>query len=247
MKTAHIRFYEELNDFLPAAKRKRRFEVNFTGSPGIKDLIESQGIPHTEIDLILVNGKSVAFKYKVSNGDNISVYPEFESFDIGKVQRLRKKPLRRPKFILDVHLGTLARYMRMCGFDVEYRNDYRDDEIIKISLEEKRAILTRDIGILKNGKVMRGYWVRNTNPVMQAEEVITRFDLRSEIKEFTRCITCNGKLKSIKKKSIEEQLPAKVKQMHENYFICTTCSKIYWRGTHVVKMNRIIEKFKNIL
>ena len=131
LKKITLRFYEELNDFLPADKRKKRFEHSFIDRTSVKDMIESFGIPHTEIDLILVNGNSVNFSYLVNNGDDISVYPMFESLDITDLQHLRAKPLRKPKFILDVHLGTLAKYMRMLGFDSLYQNNYKDEEIVK--------------------------------------------------------------------------------------------------------------------
>jgi uncharacterized protein with PIN domain len=244
MKTAHIRFYEELNDFLPKAKRKVRYELVFTGTPAVKDIIESQGAPHTEIDMILANGKSVRFNYKLKEGDDISVYPEFESFDISKIQKLRPKPLRHPKFVLDVHLGTLAKYMRMLGFDVKYRNDFSDGEIIEISLNEKRAILTRDLGILKQGKVTRGYWVRSVKAAGQVREIIGRFDLSGSIKEFSRCIRCNTLLKPIDKEKVIQKLPSKVKACREEFYYCRECNKIYWKGSHYEKMREFIEKLK---
>ena len=245
MKTLHIRFYEELNDFLPKQKRKTRFEINFTGSPPVKDLIESRGVPHTEIDMILVNGKSVKFDCKLKDGDDVSVYPVFESFDISGIQRLRSKPLRRPKFVLDVHFGTLARYMRMFGFDTKYENDYSDEQIIDISLNEKRAILTRDLGILKQTRVTHGYWVRNTKPVKQVEEIIERFDLKNEITEFSRCITCNSILKPVEKEKVADRVPPKVYNYQTEFYLCKECNKVYWKGSHYVNMNLMVERMKN--
>ena len=140
----NIRFYEELNDFLPEEKRKIRFVHHYIDRTSVKDLIESLGVPHAEVDLILVNGKSVGFDYLINDEDDISVYPVFESFDITDIQHLRPKPLREPKFICDVHLGKLARYLRMMGFDVYYYNDLTDEKIVSVSLKEKRAILTKD-------------------------------------------------------------------------------------------------------
>jgi hypothetical protein len=126
------------------------------------------GFQHTEVDLILVNGKSERFKYLIKDRDDISVYPVFESFDITEVQHLRPEPLRKPKFVADVHLGRLTRYLRMMGFDVSYKNIFDDDEIVTISLNEKRAILTKDRGILKRNEVTHGYWVRSTKAEAQA-------------------------------------------------------------------------------
>lgn len=244
MKTVFFRFYEELNDFLPEYKRKNTFEHNFTGRVAVKDIIESLGVPHTEIDLILVNGSSAGFDYKVSDGDKISVYPEFESLDISGVQHLRAKPLRLPRFILDVHLGKLARLMRMVGLDTLYENDYADEEIVKISSGDKRCILTRDIGILKRNEVMRGYWVRNTDPGKQLKEIINRFDLMDSLREFSRCTLCNEELRSVDKTTIYDRLPPKVKTAYDRFFICSNCDKIYWAGSHVDEMDEYINELK---
>ncbi len=210
MKEVYFRFYEELNDFIAGEKRKVRFTHNFIDRASVKDVIESLGVPHTEVDLILVNGKSVGFDYLINDGDDISVYPVFESLDITNVQHLRPKPLREPKFIADVHLGKLTRYLRMMGFDVLYKNDFDGKEIVNLSLTEMRAILTKDRGILKRGEVTHGYWVRSTKIKEQVTEVIKRFDLINIIKEFSRCIECNSVLKPISKNEIIDDLPPKV-------------------------------------
>ncbi len=245
MHTVTFRFYEELNDFLPKEKRKKKFEYNFINRASVKDVIESFGVPHTEVDLILVNSKSKNFSYIINDSDDISVYPVFESIDISNLQKLRPEPLREPKFILDVHLGTLSRYLRMLGFDTSYRNDYADKEIVKISLKEKRTILTRDVGILKRSEVTRGYWVRNTVPVKQVEEVVNRFDLKNQIKEFTRCVECNSVLEKIEKEKIVDRLPQKVNAAHNNFIYCNHCNKIYWRGSHYDSMKELINKLKD--
>jgi len=181
-----IRFYEELNDFLHYSRRKKAFNFILTGKKTIKDIIESLGIPHTEVDLILVNQKPVQFDYRPVKDDFISVYPVFEAIDISSINLLRPKPLREPKFVLDVHLGTLAKYLRLLGFDILYRNNFEDAELINLSLSEQRIILTRDICILKNGKVTHGYFVRETNPGKQLKEIIRRFDLKDQINPFLR-------------------------------------------------------------
>lgn len=244
MKNIAIRFYEELNDFLPKEKKKVRFTYNFSGRESIKDLIEAIGIPHTEVDMILVNGKSVDFNYIVQDKDDISVYPVFESFDIKNVEHLRPKPLRNPKFILDVHLGKLARYMRMLGFDTFYSNELDDESIVNLSLKEKRTILTRDVGLLKRKNITHGYYMRNTNMEKQIDEVVKRFQLEKMIKEFTRCIACNGTLAPIPKEKVIDKLPLKVKKYYTEFFICTDCTKIYWHGTHVEGMTKVVNKFK---
>ena len=142
--TAEFRFYALLNDFLPPAQRKRTMHYRFSGHPGIKDPIEVFGIPHTEVELIIVNGQSVGFDYQLQAGDRVAVYPVFKSLDINPLVRLREKPLRDPRFILDVNLGKLAKRMRLLGFDSLYRNDYNDAEIVNFAVNEQRIVLTRD-------------------------------------------------------------------------------------------------------
>ncbi len=246
MHKIYFRFYEEINDFLPKEKRKVRFTHNYTDRASVKDVIESLGVPHTEVDLILVNGKSVGFDYLINDGDDISVYPVFESLDMTDVQQLRPKPLREPKFIADVHLGKLARYLRMMGFDVIYKNNYKDDEIVTLSLIETRAILTRDRGILKRSEVTHGYWLRSTKIKEQIIEVLKRFDLRNIIEEFSRCLDCNTMLKLISKSEIINELPPKVSKSQTEFSRCPACKKLYWKGTHHQKMLSFIQSVKDI-
>uniref|UniRef100_A0A832DI20 Twitching motility protein PilT n=1 Tax=Ignavibacterium album TaxID=591197 RepID=A0A832DI20_9BACT len=241
-KKIYIRFYEELNDFLPKEKRKKRFTHSFIDRTSVKDLIESIGVPHTEVDLILVNGKSVNFNYLINDGDDISVYPVFESLDISDIQHLRAKPLRKPKFICDVHLGKLARNLRMFGIDVYYKNFLNDEEIVKISLAEKRTILTRDTGLLKRAEVTHGYFIRNDDPEKQTSEVISRFSLMNSVKPFTLCLDCGSKLVKISKKDILHLLPENVKQAQNKFFYCINCKKIFWAGSHFNNMSLFIKE-----
>ena len=241
-KKIHIRFYEELNDFLPVQKRKKSFELIFNGKTSVKDLIESQRVPHTEVDLILVNGESVTFDYLPADGDRISVYPVFETFDISKATRLRPEPLRETLFILDVHLGKLAKKLRMLGFDTLYRNDYEDDQIIAIAGKEKRIILTRDIGILKNKRVTHGYFLRSTQPDEQLREVIRHFDLSGSIKPLNRCINCNGTIIRVDKEEVSDRLKPKTRKYFDEIFRCTGCGKLYWEGSHYKNMMKKVNE-----
>jgi uncharacterized protein len=247
MKTAFLRFYEELNDFLPQEKRKTRFIYEFRGTPSVKDVIESIGVPHTEVDMILVNGVSVGFNYNIRDNDSISVYPVFESFDISDIQHLRPSPLREPRFILDVHLGSLARYMRMAGFDALYANDFNDKEIIHLSLTEKRTVLTRDRSLLKNSAVTHGYFIRGSSSENQLKEVIRHFQLENYLNPFTRCIECNNPLKEISKEELEDDLPPKVRARQNEFKRCEKCGRTYWKGTHYEKMHSFIDNLKKSL
>jgi len=129
-------------------------------------------VPHTEIDLILVDGRSVRFDRRLRGGERIAVYPEFERFDISPLHRLRPKPLREPRFVADVHLGTLARFLRLLGFDTRYGNGLDDAELAAITSREKRILLTRDVGLLKRRAVVRGQWLRSHDPERQVEEIV---------------------------------------------------------------------------
>jgi uncharacterized protein with PIN domain len=239
-----IRFYEELNDFLPPARRKNIFDVTLFCSPSIKDIIEAQGVPHPEVDLIVVNGQSVSFDHRPKEGDMISVYPVFESLDITKVTHLRPKPLRITRFILDVHLGKLVRYLRMLGFDSMYRNDYDDPEIVALSKKEKRIILTRDVILLKNNDVTHGLWIRSQKPSEQVKEVIRRLDLHQQIKPFDRCMECNGRILKIEKKEILDQIEPGTKANFDTFYRCRECHKVYWNGSHFEKMQVVINNLK---
>ncbi len=181
---AVFRFYEELNDYLPEEKKKVFFAYNFKGSPSVRDVIESIGIPHAEIDLILANSKSVEFSYSLKDGDIVSIYPVFETLDISNVTHLRKKPLREPKFILNSHLEKLTGYLQKIGFDTFYRECYKNNEIIKIAVREGRIILTQNPKILKNREFTHGYFIRSKSPEKQLNEVIDYFDLYSKISLF---------------------------------------------------------------
>jgi uncharacterized protein len=240
MGTAWFRFYEELNDFLPSARKKREFSTSFTGNPSVKDVIESIGVPHSEIDLILVNGNSVDFSYKLGNEDRVSVYPVFESLDISGATHLRAKPLRETKFICDVHLGRLAKYLRSAGFDTDYKSDLTDNQIIAIAVSEKRIILTRDRGLLKNHLVTHGNWIRSAYPREQFSEVIRRFDLKSSFKPFTRCLECNEVLLEVCKEEIISQLQTKTKKYYSSFKKCPICKRIFWEGSHYEKMRSYI-------
>ena len=240
MNLAWVRFYEELNEFLPSEKRKQLLSYSFNGNPSVKDAVEAIGVPHVEVDLILVNGLSVDFSNKLKNGDLVSVYPVFESFDITPLIRLREKPLRNVRFIVDVHLGRLAKYLRFCGFDTLYRTDFTDKEIISLSITEKRIILTRDVGLLKNKKVTHGYWLRSQNINEQLKEVFLRFNLKNQIMAFSRCIECNGMLKDIPKEDILDQLLPGTVEFYDKFRICTQCNRIYWEGSHYERMRNYI-------
>jgi len=236
IKHTEFRFYEELNDFLPESRRKCSFMHKYEGACSVKDAIEAVGVPHVEVDLIIIDGKSVDFSCRLTGGEHVTVYPVFESFDISPIVHLRPEPLRRTRFVIDVNLGALARRLRMLGFDCLYRNDYKDDEIADISVAEKRIILTRDRGLLKIGKITHGYWLRSQIPEKQVEEVLQRLDLYSQVSPFYRCISCNGAMEPVSKSEIIDELEPLTKKYYNEFYRCLQCGKIFWKGSHYEAM-----------
>jgi uncharacterized protein with PIN domain len=238
---ARFRFYAELNDFLPPELRMISFDCPFDGRQTVKHLIESLGVPHTEVDLVLVNGRSVDFAELIADGDLVSVYPVFEGFDITPVSRVRPKPLRQTRFVLDAHLGRLASYLRMAGFDTLYRNDYDDRQLARISADEHRIMLTRDRGLLMRSAVTHGYYVRETAPRRQLEEVVRRLDLAASLKPFTRCMACNETLRAISKEAVADRMPPMSRAHYDDVRECPGCGRVFWKGSHYRRMERILQ------
>jgi uncharacterized protein with PIN domain/sulfur carrier protein ThiS len=242
LSRAFFRFYAELNDFLPPEKRAVTFPCPFSGKQTVKHLIESLGVPHTEVDLVLVNGQSVPFTYFVADGDRVSVYPVFEAFDVASVSQVRPKPLRQPRFILDAHLGKLAVYLRMLGFDALYRNDYGDEELSEVAASERRILLTKDRGLLKRSAVTHGYCVRGSNYREQLIEVLRRFDLVNSVAPLERCLRCNAMLEPVSKEAVIHRVPPVSRAHYDEFQQCPGCGRIYWGGSHYRRMQRFIEQ-----
>ena len=241
-RAAEFRFYEELNDFLPTARRKRTFSYSFQGTPSVRDTIQAIGVPHSAVDLILVDGEPVRFSHRLRGGERVAVYPVFERLDISPVSRLRPRPLRRTRFVLDAQLGKLARYLRILGFDAAYSRDWDDARIIDLAREQRRIILTRDRGILKHSRVTHGYWVRSQRPTEQLREVLQAFDLSCQIKPFTRCMDCNGRIARVAKEKIGDRIDPAIISRFDSCWQCRDCGKIYWQGSQYRRMLRQVEQ-----
>jgi uncharacterized protein with PIN domain len=153
---------------------------------------------------------------------------------------VRPQPLREPRFVLDTHLGRLAAYLRLLGFDTVYRNDCADEELARLSSSEGRILLTRDRGLLKRGLVTHGYCIRDTNPRQQLIEVLRRFDLCQAVAPFRRCIRCNGSLQPVSKEAISHRLLPRTRQYYDEFHICQGCDRIYWQGSHYRRMQQFI-------
>jgi len=234
-------FHNELNVFLSQKKKNTKVEYQYRNSPSVKDSIEAIGVPHPEVAVILVNNQPVNFDYKISNHDEIEVFPYHHGLEIPDIVNI--KPLEKARFILDVHLGGLARYLRMAGFDVLYNNeDWGDKYIADRGGEEERIVLTRDVGLLKRSSVVYGYYIRKKNSYEQFEEITERYQLKEDFEPFTRCIKCNGIIRDVAKEEIADLLEAGTRKEYNEFWQCGSCQQIYWKGTHYEKMLKLIQQ-----
>lgn len=208
----------------------------------VKDTIESLGVPHPEVDLILVNGESVGFDYLIQDCDRISVYPHFHGINIAEVSLVQPEPLTQIRFVLDVHLGKLATYLRLLGFDTLYRNDYQDDELAYISSQEQRILLTQDRGLLKRSIVLHGYIVRSHNPEEQVKEVLGRFSLQDAMAPLERCPRCNGRVTFVDKAEVADRVPPLTRLHYSQFALCKDCGQVYWKGAHFNRIQQLIER-----
>jgi len=242
MTVARFRFYEELNDFLAPEHHKREFDARCARAATVKNAIEALGVPHTEVELILVNGRSVDFSYRMLDGDRVSVYPVFEAFDIEPLLRVRPEPLRVPRFIADSHLGGLARLLRMAGFDTLYENGWPDEEIRRRAGEEGRIILTRDRALLMCRTVTHACYVHALEPHAQFREIVERLQLGSRARPFTLCLHCNLPLAAVEKAQIVDRLPDAIAATYEHFWICAGCQRVYWQGSHWERMRDLLRE-----
>jgi len=238
-----IRFYQSLNDFLAPGLGDTEIIHNLERKASIKDMIESFNVPHPEVERIVVNGIAVDFNYTVRDGDHIEVFPAGENFNGIPALQLRVELSQPPLFIVDSNLGRLARYLRLLGFDCLYRNDYDDGAVAKIASEQQRVVLTRDRSLLKRRIIVHGYFVRADRPKIQTREVLKRFALYSLIRPLTRCTQCNGILIETGKKPIEHRLEPLTRQYYDKFLICPGCDRIYWQGSHSMRIKQLLDEF----
>ena len=242
MVSATFRFYEELNDFLAPERRGHEFACPCARAASTKHMIEALGVPHTEVELVLVNGESVGFDRLLHDGDRVAVYPKFESLDITPLLRVRAQPLRETRFIADAHLGGLAHLLRMTGFDTLYDNAFRDDEIEHISAAQGRIVLTRDRELLKRRTITHGCYVRTLRSAKQIRELFDRLDLARSARPFTLCLHCNAPLAAVEKAQVAALLPLGVRERYQRFSTCDVCKRVFWEGTHWQRMRAMVDE-----
>jgi uncharacterized protein with PIN domain len=238
MATITLRFYAELNDFLSLERRQRDWVRPFQPPAPARHVIETCGVPHTEVELILRDGESIGLDASVGEGDRLAVYPMFESFDVRSLLRLRTRPLRRPRFVADAHLGALARRLRLLGFDTLWHNDWGDRALARLAAEEQRILLTRDRQLLMRQAVTHGCYLRSGSTAGQLAELIQRLQLCAEIAPFTRCMVCNGLLESLAPDVPPREVPPRVRERHRDFWRCGGCHRLYWMGSHWEALRR---------
>jgi uncharacterized protein len=239
--TATFRFYEELNDFIARPLRGRAFSCVCAHAATTKHMIEALGVPHTEVELIIVNGESVGFDRVLRNGDRVAVYPKFEALDVTPLLRVRERPLRTVRFVADAHLGGLAQLLRLAGFDTLYDNHFADAEIEALAASEDRIVLTRDRELLKRRTITHGCYVRSLKPQAQLREVIDRLDLAGSIHAFRLCLTCNAPLRRIEQAEVAGRAPEGVLERHNRFATCDVCRRVFWEGSHWKRMRTLID------
>jgi uncharacterized protein with PIN domain len=236
MPVAVFYFHSALNDFLPKEKQRLDICVTFKKHETVKHLLESQGVPHTEVDVILVDETAVDFNAQLIDGNRVEIFPVSKIFENAPAVHLQPEALTEPRFVADGHLGKLASYLRLLGFDVLYRGDYDDDSLAEISSTHKRILLTRDRGLLKRNLVQYGYWVRSKSPMDQVLEVLQRYALAEQAQPFSRCARCNGLLVQVEKAEVSDRLEPKTKMYYDDFKVCQNCDQIYWKGSHFKRM-----------
>ena len=236
MKVARFHFDEKLHWLLPRDKRGDGFDYAFNGPQSIKHLIESVGIPHTEIGETRANGDVVSLDYLVHDGDQIEV----------RAVALMDESIVEPRFVLDGHLGRLASHLRILGMDSLYRNDYDDKELAQIAVDENRILLTRDRRLLMHKNIKSGYLLKSLDSEEQFREVVRRYGLKKWIKPFQRCIRCNHLLESTRKEDVLDRLEPLTKLYFEEFRICPACKQIYWKGSHFERMQKMIAGLKDL-
>jgi uncharacterized protein with PIN domain len=239
-----VRAYAELNDFLAPEQRGSTTRRPFRPHQTVKDVIEAAGIPHTEVDLIVVNGDPVDFSHRPAPGDRLAVYPVFETLDIGPVARLRPQPLREPRFVVDVHLGRLARLLRLVGLDARWQNDLDDATMAAIADAEHRIVLTRDRGLLKRRNVTRGLYVRSERPFEQVVGVVRHLDLADRLAPLTRCLRCGDVLATVSKAEVLERLEPLTREHYDAFRRCVACGQVYWRGSHHDRLTDLVARIR---
>jgi len=243
--TVRLRFRHDLDFFLGSKAGEPIIERRLAEKTSVKDVIESCGVPHPEVDLILADGQAVGFDHTLAGDAQVEVFPVENRDTTGTKKRLQATAIYR--FVADGHLGRLTRDLRLLGFDVAYGQSADDQQLLELMARENRALLTRDRRLLMHAIVEHGYCPRSQNAVEQTIEVIRRFNLLEFIAPFTRCLRCNAPLEEAAKAEIIDNLEPLTKIFYDQFCRCHGCKQIYWPGSHFSKLQKRIEEIRSRL
>jgi uncharacterized protein len=244
MVKARFHFHRELNDFLARPQRGGAFACACPDGSSAKHMIEALGVPHTEVGLVMRNGRPAGFDAQIEPDDIIEAYPAHRvpvGMEHGAL--LLRPPLRADdlRFIADAHLGGLAQILRLAGFDTRYDNNFPDEEIERLAEQESRIVLTRDRELLKRRTLLRGCYVRALQPDEQFREVATRLDLASHVRAFRLCLMCNAPLRRARIDELDARVPDGVRERHTRFVTCDVCHRVFWEGSHWKRMRERID------
>ncbi|MFJ3510157.1 Mut7-C RNAse domain-containing protein [Streptomyces luteogriseus] len=227
-----VEFAPELHVFVPRARAAGAVRAATDGVSGLGHVVESLGVPLTEVGALLVDGREVPVAHVPAAGESVTVRA------VARPQQVPGAPLR---FLLDVHLGTLARRLRLLGVDTAYEStDIGDPALAARSAAEHRVMLSRDRGLLRRRELWAGAFVYSTRPEEQLRDVLERF--RPELLPWTRCTACNGVLREAPKDEVADQLKHGTHATYDVFAQCTACGRAYWRGAHHEQLEAIVEQ-----
>ena len=236
MKSAEFAFSAGLIDLLPRHRRRSPITIRFSGPQTTKHLIESLGIPHTELGDVIVDGAVSSLHHIVQSGEVIEVL-EVCSPPWGAEE---------PRFVLDGHLGRLNAGLRMLGLDCAYQGNCPDDELVERALVEDRILLSRDRRLLMRKSVVNAHLVRSLDPQLQLESVIRRFGLGRWFRPFRRCIRCNQQLARADKQSLTDRLLPLTRLYFDDFRICPSCGQLYWKGSHFKRLESLVAHLRSL-
>jgi uncharacterized protein with PIN domain len=239
-----LTFQGDLSFFLRSKRTAMERRLNERTS--VKDVIEACGVPHTEVDLILVDGDPVNFGRVIGSESKVDVFP-IEHNPVTFFPENRLQVLNIRNFVADGHLGKLVRDLRLLGIDVLYDRDPEDRQLVELAVAQDRALLTRDRRLLMHSAVRHGYYPRSQNSLEQSVEVLRRFDLAQVLAPFTRCLLCNAMLEPADKAKITGQLEPLTKIYYDQFRRCSSCRQVYWSGSHFEKLQKRIETIRDRL
>lgn len=229
-----LEFAPELRLFLPprdrpvSARAGGTVRVRADGTSTLGHVIEAAGVPLPEVGAIFINGTLAQPSHQPDPGDRIRV----EAIS-------RPQPLAEATFLLDVHLGALARRMRLVGLDTAYSNDLDDDALIELANSERRVLLTKDRELLRRRRLWLGAYVRGDRADEQLADVLDRF--APPLAPWTRCVACNGALQPVTKEEVAEELLPGTRRTYQEFSRCSGCRRVYWRGAHSRRLASIVE------